>query len=145
VDPRAAFTPRRWHFRKVPLADNGGGPKTANNAYLHQCGRDAQPFLRRQCPDPPSFPARQGRRGGGFYLVGAALAIFAGGLDQERQQLIGQGVPADAAESCSARYTFRSLASTAGVFWPSYSKARSWTHCLPSAGSPCAPNCHQVR
>ena len=40
---------------------------------------------------------------GGFYLVGAAPAIPAGGLDRERQQLIGQGVLDDVAESCSVR------------------------------------------
>ncbi len=49
---------------------------------------------------------------GGFYLVGAAPAIPAGGLDRERQQLIGQGVLDDVAESCSVRFTFRPLAST---------------------------------
>ena len=40
---------------------------------------------------------------GGFYLVGAAPTILAGGLDRERQQLIGQGVLDDVAESCSVR------------------------------------------
>ncbi len=40
---------------------------------------------------------------GGFYLVGAAPAIPAGGLDRERQQLIGQGVLDDVAKSCSVR------------------------------------------
>jgi two-component system, OmpR family, sensor histidine kinase ChvG len=49
---------------------------------------------------------------GGFYLVAAAPPIPAGGLDRERQQLIGQGVLDDVAESCNVRFTFGPLAST---------------------------------
>jgi two-component system, OmpR family, sensor histidine kinase ChvG len=39
----------------------------------------------------------------GFYLVAAAPGIQADALDQEREQLIGQGVLDDVAESCSVR------------------------------------------
>jgi two-component system sensor histidine kinase ChvG len=39
----------------------------------------------------------------GFYLVGAAPRIEAGAVDQEREQLISQGVLDDVAQSCSVR------------------------------------------